>query len=351
MKNKLFRSLLILMVIVFGLTLAMCLYFFEISITKSYIGLIALLAFFIIFIPLVANYTAHYIIDDSLKPVSSFLKYITDILISENYDKSMIDEELENEVLDYLVKYGHNSDSVKLALDRVKQAQTIRKEFSANVTHELKSPLTSINGYAEMIAGGMTNLEQAQEFSKIILHEGNRLLNMIDETIQLSKFDNNYVMTERQNMFSISEKVEENINALKAFAEQKGIEINYNTSDILFYGNERLIDDMIRNLISNAIKYSKEKDGFVNISLTDDMKNIYFSVKDNGIGISDEDQKRVFERFYVVNKSRDRKTGTGLGLSLVKNIANMHNGSIDLISDLGQGSEFIVTLPKTNIPS
>lgn len=346
MKNRLFKDLVFIMLAVFLLTFLLSVYFFEINLKEYYVPAIALLALFLVLIPLSASLLSHRIIGKSLSPLSAFLDYITDILLNDNYDESKIDNELEQDVLDYLVTYGHNSKDVKIALDKVKQSQTLRKEFSANVTHELKSPLTSIIGYAEMIAGGMATYEESKKFAEIINQQGNRLLKMIDETIQLSKFDNNYVKTERFSTFNISKVIETSIDSIEHYAKQRNVIINYEPNDVMYYGNEKLIEDLVRNLISNGVKYSKPAGGVIDISVKETIDNVVLKFKDTGIGIAEDQQDRVFERFYVVNKSRDSKTGTGLGLSLVKNIAHMHKGKVKLKSTLGEGSIFTVTLPK-----
>lgn len=346
MKNRLFRALVQVMAIVFILTLLIGIFALKVDLRSNYIAIIIMIAIFAIIIPLSANYVAHKIISSSLSPVSSFLKYITDMLLRDYYDETAVDVEMEKEVLGYLVTYGHNSKDVKEALSRVKHAQTLRKEFSANVTHELKSPLTSINGYAEMIAGGMTSLEESRRFAKVINEQGNRLLKMIDETIQLSKFDNNYVTTERFAVFNIGDVIERTIISLEQYAKQRKVTIKYNKDNIFYYGNEKLIEDLVRNLISNGIKYSKPVGGVIIVDAKEDNELIRLSFKDDGIGIDKADHERVFERFYVVNKSRGSKTGTGLGLSLVKNIAHMHKGKVLLESDLGKGSIFTIELPK-----
>lgn len=346
MKNRLFKALCQIMVAVFILTLAIAVWVLKVDLSKHYIAIIVMIAIFAIFIPISANLIAHDIIDSSLSPVSSFLKYITDMLLKDYYDESAVDVEMEKEVLGYLVTYGHNSKDVKEALNRVKHAQTLRKEFSANVTHELKSPLTSINGYAEMIAGGMTSLEESRRFARVINEQGNRLLKMIDETIQLSKFDNNYVATERFATFNIGEVIERTIISLDQYAKQRKVKIKYKKENVFYYGNEKLIEDLVRNLISNGIKYSKASGGKIFVDVEDLEDKIKLIFKDEGIGISEADQERIFERFYVVNKSRGSKTGTGLGLSLVKNITHMHRGEIELESQLNKGSCFTIILPK-----
>ena len=346
MKNKLFRDLVLIMLSIFLLTFLLSVYFFEINVKEYFVPVIALVTLFLVLIPISANILSHNIIGKSLGPLSAFLEYVTEILLRDNYDESKLDMKLEKEVLDYLVTYGHNSKDVKDALDKVKQAQTLRKDFSANVTHELKSPLTSINGYAEMIASGIATHEESQRFAEIINQQGNRLLKMIDETIQLSKFDNNYVKTERFTQFEISKLILESLSSIEQFAKKRKVELIYEPKSIQFYGNEKLIEDLIRNLTSNGVKYSKPTGGFLKIDTSEDLESITLKFSDNGIGIDEESQKRVFERFYVVNKSRDSKTGTGLGLSLVKNITHMHKGIINLQSELGKGSIFTITLPK-----
>ena len=346
MKKRLFKALNLIMFTVFILSLLICILVFRIDISTNYIAIILMIAIFAIIILYFAHLFSLKIIDSSLSPVSSFLRYITDILLKDYYDESKVDLNMEKEVLSYLVTYGHNSKDVKEALSRVKRAQTLRKEFSANVTHELKSPLTSINGYAEMIAGGMTSLEESRKFAKIINEQGNRLLKMIDETIQLSKFDNNYVVTERFSVFNIGDIIVTTIKSLQQYANQRKVIINFEKDNIYFYGNEKLIEDLVRNLISNGIKYSKPSGGFIDIVVIDSKDKIQMIFSDDGIGIDKKDHDRVFERFYVVNKSRSSKAGTGLGLSLVKNIAHMHKGKVIIDSELNRGSTFIIELPK-----
>ncbi|MDO5027017.1 MAG: HAMP domain-containing sensor histidine kinase [Tissierellia bacterium] len=346
MKKRLFEILGLIMFAVFILSLVAFILVFKVNIKSNYIAIIALIAIFSIIILLAANTLSFRIINNSLSPVSSFLKYITDILLKDHYDENAVDIEIEKEVLAFLVAYGHNSKDVKEALSRVKRAQTLRKEFSANVTHELKSPLTSINGYAEMIAGGMTSLEESRKFAGIINEQGNRLLKMIDETIQLSKFDNNYVATERFTVFNLGDVIDETIHALEQFAKQKKVKINFQKDNIYYYGNQKLMEDLVRNLISNSIKYSKPCGGQMDIGIIDLGDKIEMVFADDGIGIDPSEHDRIFERFYVVNKSRSSKAGTGLGLSLVKNIAQMHHGHVDLESQLEMGSIFTVSLPK-----
>ncbi len=346
MRKKLFRKILISLILVFVLSYGLGLYFYGINPLTRPTESISLIFFFGVLLPIIANELTYRILTDSLKPVDKFLKFITDIILGKDYKSEEEFMDIEKDLMDYMENYDHNSKEIIEGVIKLRESEQIRKEFSANVTHELKTPLTSINGYAEMIAQGMTNLEEAREFAQIINKEGNRLLNMIDETIQLSKFDNNYVKTEAFEIFNLGELIEENIESLSHLAEEKKMIISFNQTEVLFYGNRKLIDDLVRNLISNAIKYSKEENAYLDINLFDSFDHVEIIFTDNGIGIGPEDQKRVFERFFTVDKARSKKSGTGLGLSLVKHIALMHKGSVRLESRLGIGSTFYVSLPK-----
>lgn len=140
--------------------------------------------------------------------------------------------------------------------------------------------------------------------------------------------------------------IEEIVESYSNLVNQKQVEIQYNYKELLYYGNERLLFDLFKNLISNAVKYSSDRNPRLYIKAKDMKDNIKLTFKDNGIGIPEEDQKHIFERFFVVDSSRGNKTGTGLGLSLVKNIASIHDGEVEVFSKIGEGSEFTVLLSK-----
>ncbi len=346
MRKKLFRKILVALFLVFIVTYSIGLYFYGINPLTYPTETISLIFFLGVLLPIIANELTYRILKDSLRPVDDFLKFITDIILGKDYKSDEDFMLIEKDMMNYMENYDNDSRDIIGGIVKLRESEQIRKEFSANVTHELKTPLTSINGYAEMIAQGMTNLEEAREFAQIINKEGNRLLNMIDETIQLSKFDNNYVQTESFEIFNLADVIEENIDSLDHLAQERGVAISFEKTEVLYYGSRKLIDDMVRNLISNAIKYSKEENGYLDINLFDSFDHVELIFTDNGIGISEEDQKRVFERFFTGDKARTKKTGTGLGLSLVKHIALLHKGSVRLESRLGVGSTFYVKLPK-----
>ncbi len=222
--------------------------------------------------------------------------------------------------------------------DEIK-AQKLRREFSANVTHELKTPLTSILASAEMIHHNMVQAEDFPHFFAKIENEAQHLLNMINDILKLSFMDENQIIQKSEvNLKSIVENV---INRLNIIAEQNNITIQKDLKDFQIFGNQELLENLFYNLIDNAIRYN-QKNGTVDIQLFENEHHIIFSVKDNGIGIAPNLQERIFERFFRVEKS---KGGTGLGLAIAKAVAARHNAFIAVeSSDLG--STFSVYFPK-----
>lgn len=283
-----------------------------------------------------------------INPLHKFTDYVVKTILTR-YNVDKIDDNTKREIIQILKEYGQNAEEIEEGLNKIRENSKIRREFSANVSHELKSPLTSIIGYAELISSGMVEGEQIKDFSKRINEEGNRLLDIINETIELSKIDNNHIKQDSLVKFDIGKVILDNIELHSIQAKEKNMSIHYDYKKLEFFGNLRLINDIVGNLISNAIKYSSKNMPTLFIKAID--KNSYIILKfiDNGIGISKEDKDRVFERFYIADKSRGKKIGTGLGLSLVKNIVEFHNGRITLLSELGKGSTFAIKMPKNKI--
>ncbi len=248
------------------------------------------------------------------------------------YIAPVIDEDMIRGVLLFLVD---ESDKIK--------AEKRRREFSANVSHELKSPLTSINGYAEMIENNMVSPENVSKFASIIHKEGLRLLELIDNIIKLSKLDESGNNVEKT-LFDPNKIIKEIIEINKTKLEEKQIEIITDVEENCFiYGNENLIKEMIINLVTNSIKYNKFK-GKIKLSVYKVNDKAKIICEDTGIGIAEKYQKRVFERFFVVDKSRSSQESTGLGLSIVKHIVDIHNGNIELESKLDVGTKITITL-------
>lgn len=223
-------------------------------------------------------------------------------------------------------------------------AEKMRREFSATVSHELKTPLTSISGYAELLKEGMAQSEDTGWISAKIYEEAQHLISLTEDIMRISRLDEgNKIPVEEINLLKIANDV---VDRLADVALKKNVKISLIGGDAIIMGNPRLIDEMIYNLSENAIKYNKP-DGSVAIKIEEIADEIVLSVSDTGVGISIEDQSRVFERFYRVDKSHSKSTGgTGLGLSIVKNGAIFHKASLKLNSKSGEGTEIILSFKK-----
>jgi two-component system phosphate regulon sensor histidine kinase PhoR len=230
---------------------------------------------------------------------------------------------------------------------------TMKKDFVANVSHELKTPITSIKGFLEtLLNGAIDDKDNSLKFLNIISKNTERLNNIIDDLLLLSKVeqikDARYLKFEDKNVSEIIRTAVENLNHK---AEMKGIKLNLVCDEgLIFPLNSNLIEQAIINLIDNAIKYSANNTE-INVSAGIFENSLNISVADNGIGIPKEDIPRLFERFYRVDKARTREEGgTGLGLSIVKHICFVHNGTVEVESEVNKGSTFIIKIPQKETP-
>lgn len=213
----------------------------------------------------------------------------------------------------------------------------LRQEFTANVSHELKTPLTAISGYAELIGNGMTGKEDTIRFSNEIHSNANRLLSLINDIIKLSELDeaDHQMEMERIDLYKLAENC---VQMMQVTAEKQGIRLTLQGESTMAMANKGLMDEVFYNLCSNAIRYNKPG-GSVTVTVGTKDERPFLSVADTGIGIPKECQERVFERFYRVDKSRSKSTGgTGLGLAIVKHIVAQHNAALHLDSELGEGT-------------
>ncbi len=216
-----------------------------------------------------------------------------------------------------------------------------RREFSANVSHELKTPLTSIIGYAEIIENGIVKPEDIPPFAGKIYSEAKRLLNLIEDIIRLSQLDEGGGQTEMEpvELYGVCCRVKEN---LIAKAEKYEVELILEGEKTIVSGQQQMLEQMIFNLVDNAIVYNN-RGGYVKITVGEEDSFPFVRVRDNGIGIAKSDQSRIFERFYRVDKSHSKSTGgTGLGLSIVKHGAAIHGAKIHLQSILGEGTQIAI---------
>lgn len=230
-------------------------------------------------------------------------------------------------------------------ISEIHEREALRREFSANVSHELKTPLTSISGFAEIIQAGIAKEEDVKRFAGKIYDESKRLLHLVNDIIQLSELDEEGMAQKKEpcSLKSISEDV---VEKLSNSAAKQNVKITTDLADLKVLGIYSVLHEMVYNIVENAIKYNKEK-GEVKIKLKEKGDFVELLVKDTGIGIPFEMQERVFERFYRVDKSHSKEIGgTGLGLSIVKHGANIHHATIQLVSTLGKGTKISLAFPK-----
>jgi len=251
--------------------------------------------------------------------------------------------------LDPLVdKINEQNELIEGQITELKDAVNIktreanfRKEFTANVSHELKTPLTSISGYAELIKEGIAKEEDVPYFAEKIHSEAIRLIGLVGDIIKLSQMDENSVslIKEQVDIYAICEKA---VSLLEPIASANNISLELVGNHIYIDGVEEILEEIIYNLCDNAIKYNK-LNGKVTIEVAKDSVVPYIKVEDTGIGMEEEELERVFERFYRVDKSHSKEIGgTGLGLSIVKHGVSYHNAEIEIQSEVGKGTTITV---------
>lgn len=297
---------------------------------------VGVLVFILISLYLVANILTSKII----KPISIATQSIENILSGEE----MEDVEVYDELIPFIKAIQIQKMEIENYILKLKEAEKSRRDFTANVSHELKTPLTSINGFAEMLSTGQINIEDTVKFANIIHKEGTRLLDLIDSIIHLSHIEDE-IENKTMEITNISDIAKEVVSQLEIRAKNRGLSLNLAAGNIFIHGNKRMIKDLLYNLIDNAIKYNKPN-GKIDVLLEEIDGLCIIRVKDTGIGISQEEQDKIFERFYMVDKSRSKKVGgSGLGLSIVKHIVKYHNGKISLTSKINEGTEVEIKLP------
>lgn len=229
------------------------------------------------------------------------------------------------------------------------ERERLRREFTANVSHELKTPLTSISGNAEIIKNGIVKPEDVPHFAENIYKEAGRLISLVNDIIKLSKLDEGGGEITKEPV-DLSEIVSEVADSLRAQAERRAISSEIHTEKAVIMGIRPILTEMIYNLWENAIKYNKEG-GKLYVDIANECQDgrnfVKFSIRDTGIGIPSADLERIFERFYRVDKSHSKEIGgTGLGLSIVKHGARLHGAEITVKSEIDKGSVFIIQFPK-----
>ena len=256
-------------------------------------------------------------------------------------DREKIYDEIEP-LIDKIIKQNNQIDKQieQLNMEHEKQ-DNLRRDFTANVSHELKTPLTSISGFAEIIQNGMVKEEDITRFAGKIHSEAQRLIILVGDIIKLSQLDGKDIAVKMEpiDLYETSQAV---MGHLEAAAEKRNIKMFLSGKHLVITGAEQIIEEMIFNLIDNAIKYNKTG-GKIYVNLLKNDDGINLSVEDTGIGIKDEDIGRIFERFYRADKSHSKEIGgTGLGLSIVKHGANFHNAKVFVKSKYKEGTKITI---------
>ncbi|MDR2089326.1 MAG: PAS domain-containing protein [Clostridiales Family XIII bacterium] len=244
---------------------------------------------------------------------------------------------------------GDTQGAVIMLLDVTEREdrEKLRREFSANVSHELKTPLTAISGYAEILSNGVASGEDAPRFARIIYAEAQRLIALVNDILMLSNLDEGGRERAKERI-DLRGMAEEAAQRAGEDAGKRGISVAFDGESAEILGIRRVLDEMLSNLLDNAIKYNVD-DGRVELSVKKTHEGVALTVADTGIGIPREEQERVFERFYRAEKSRNKSAGgTGLGLSIVKHGAQLHGAKIDLQSEEKGGTRITLTFPEAH---
>ncbi len=272
--------------------------------------------------------SSHFLAEGLIRPIKLIAQDVNNIGKTETYE----------ELKPYI-------EAVKSQHDDVLQNALMRQEFTANVSHELKTPLTAISGYSELIENGMVSSEtETIRFAREIHRNANRLLTLINDVIRLSELDaeTDEDLLEPVNLKEIAQTC---VSMLQLSAEKHHVSLTFEGESSIIMATKQMAEEVLFNLCDNAIRYNKEG-GSVQVMVKDRLDNIVLTVKDTGIGIPGEHQERIFERFYRVDKSRSKSTGgTGLGLAIVKHILLRLGASLDLESEEGKGTEITITFP------
>lgn len=249
------------------------------------------------------------------------------------------DIELESKREDEIGELTNNFNKMTRGL---KSTENLQKEFINNVSHEIKTPVSSIEGFAKFLKDKNLTDEEREEYTNIIIEEAKRLENLTGKILKLSKLNNQEIITNKQEI-DIAEQIRKAISLLEPKWSKKDIKINVSLDEKVFLGDEGLIYQVWVNIIDNAIKFSNES-GSIDIKVYEKDKNIIVEIKDHGIGMKEEELEKVYDRFYQIDKSHS-KEGSGLGLAIVKRIVELSEGKIEIKSKENKGTTVTVKLP------
>lgn len=252
------------------------------------------------------------------------------------------DIELETKREDEIGELTNNFNKMTRGL---KSTENLQKEFINNVSHEIKTPVSSIEGFAKFLKDKNLTDEEREEYANIIIEEAKRLENLTGKILKLSKLNNQEIITNKQEI-EVAEQIRKAISLLEPKWSKKDIKINVSLEEKTFLGDEDLIFQVWVNIIDNAIKFSNEGEN-IDIKVYEKDSNINVEIKDHGIGMKEEELEKVYDRFYQIDRSHS-KEGSGLGLAIVKRIVELSEGKIEIKSKENKGTTVIVKLPVTS---
>ena len=276
---------------------------------------------------------------------------VTVLKKSTNYYNSLLTalRRIGDGDFDIELKNNHKAPFLKQLTDNInkmasdlKGLEIMRVNFINDFSHDFKTPISAILGYVKRLKKSDLTPNQKNEYIEIIIEEATRLQNLATNTLQMSKLENTFINIEKA-LFSLDELIRNVLIVLEKNWSNKNITINFKLEDTKFYGNEELLKQVFINLIENSIKFS-HSNSIIDINLFRVTNSIIFTIKDYGIGISEENTSKIFDKYYQVDSSRIT-TGNGLGLSIVKKIVNLHNGKIEVESILNEETKFTIFLP------
>lgn len=291
------------------------------SLSSVFMQVFPIILILILIIIILCVFISHLLTKQLMKPINDIAANIDDVPSESVY----------KELSPFIERIREQHEDILAAAKN-------RQDFTANVSHELKTPLTAISGYAELIENGMVDDEKTVKFASDIKKNADRLVVLINDIIRLSELDHSEanVNFSQQNLYEIAK---ERVELLQNSALKKNVKLTLSGEDTYVLSNRGMIIELLDNLIQNAIRYNVSG-GMITVTIAKKETSVELSVKDTGIGIPESDIDRVFERFYRVDKSRSRETGgTGLGLAIVKHIVELHDGKIELQSKLKEGTE------------
>jgi signal transduction histidine kinase len=322
----------------------------------SFIGLTMLSEFVLVVLNSIVTkgQQIEYIIPLYLVPFfAMLLTWILYIFISAHSDRSQTLIESMNKVAegDYTVRIGYENtdkewrkiyDNFNKMTMELSSVHTVREDFVHNFSHEFKTPISSIHGFAQLLLDGDLTEEEREKFLKIIVDESDRLWKMADNMLTYSKLENQQILADVTEI-DVAEQIRECIIMLQAEWEKKRIEIATNLDDVTMTGSGAYLKQVWINLINNAIKFTPEG-GKIEVKLREKGDKVHVSVKDNGIGIAEDELEKIFDKYYRTGTLK--VDGNGLGLPICRRICFLSGGEISATSKLGEGSTFFVTLPK-----